>query len=383
MARKPRSEVVDPADVQVLHCVQRCVRRAFLCGKDHFTGQSFEHRREWIRSRLEFLASVFAIDCLTFAVMSNHLHLVLRSRADVAATWSDEEVARRWLRLFPKRRNKDGSPATPTKPEIDMIVNCPQVLAERRSRLCDVSWWMRCTAENIARRANAEDECTGRFWEGRYKAQVLLDEASLLACAAYVDLNPIRAALAETPEKSQFTGAKARIDDLVEQETVEPGPKAGGLRDRESKAASRAGDQPKYGRRRTHDWERSRRRKRSGWMSPVEIDEQNDSAGPDVESSGRRASKKGFLSVSLARYLELLDWTGRQVHKQKAGQIPEHLAPILSRIGLDSHGWCELVKKFGKIFKRAAGTADNLASEATRRGQGWLCAPGNPLQPAG
>lgn len=115
------------------------------------------------------------------------MHLVLHSRIDVAATWSDDEVARRWLRLFPKRRNKDGSPATPSKPEIDMIINDPDVLAERRSRLSDVSWWMRCTAENIARRGNSEDECTGRFWEGRYKVQVLLDESSLLACAAYVD----------------------------------------------------------------------------------------------------------------------------------------------------------------------------------------------------
>jgi hypothetical protein len=275
------------------------------------------------------------------------------------------------LRLFPKRRNKDGSPATPTKPEIDMIVNRPDVLNERRSRLSDISWWMRCTAENIARRANAEDECTGRFWEGRYKAQVLLDESSLLACAAYVNLNPTRTALAETPEESLFTGAKERIDDLVEQEAVEPEAKAGRSRNERSKAATRGGDQPKYGRRRTHDWERSRRQERSGWMSP------------DVESSGRRPSKKGFLGVSLAKFLELLDWTGQQVHKQKAGQIPEHLAPILSRIGLDSHGWCELVKKFGKIFKCAAGTAENLAAEARRCGQGWLCAPGNPLQPAG
>ncbi len=373
MARKPRSEVVDPADVQVLHCVQRCVRRAFLCGDDPFSGQSFEHRRGWIRSRLEFLASVFAIDCLTFAVMSNHMHLVLRSRVDVAATWSDEEVARRWLRLFPKRRNKDGSPATPSKPEIDMIVNHPDVLAERRSRLSDVSWWMRCTAENIARRANSEDECTGRFWEGRYKAQVLLDESSLLACAAYVDLNPIRAALSETPEESLYTGAKDRIDDLVEQEAAQEAAKPSRSRNEKPKVAAAASDQPKYRGRRTHDWERSRRRKRSGWMSPIEIDEQHDAVGPDVESSGRRASKKGFLGVSLATYLELLDWTGRQVHKEKAGKIPEHLAPILSRIGLDSHGWCDLVKRFGKIFKRAAGTTDNLAARQNKGARTLFC----------
>ena len=111
MLRQARYGVIDPAEVQVLHCVQRCVRRAFLFGDDPFSGQSFEHRREWIRERLE---------------------------------------------LFPKRRNKDGSAAEPSKPEISMIVNDPEVLAERRKRLSDISWWMRCTAENVARRANRD-----------------------------------------------------------------------------------------------------------------------------------------------------------------------------------------------------------------------------------
>ena len=355
MPRQARGEVIDPAEVQVVHCVQRCVRRAFLCGEDPFSGESFEHRREWIRQRLEFLASVFGIDCLTYTVMSNHLHLVLRSRPDVVATWSDEEVARRWLRLFPQRREKDGSPAEPTKPELQMIVNDPNVLAERRRRLSDLSWWMRCTAENIARRSNREDQVTGHFWEGRYKAQLLLDEASLLACSAYVDLNPVRAAIAQTPEASQFTGAKDRIDDLAERQ------------DRRRMS--------------THDWERSRRRRKSGWMSPIEINELDDAIGADVDTSGRRASKKGFLSISMHRYLELLDWTGRQLREGKRGAIPSHLAPILSRIGLDSHAWCDLVRQFGRVFKRAAGTAEHLAEEASRRGVGWLHAPGNPLGP--
>ena len=197
MARQARGEYVDPEEVQILHVVNRCVRRAFLCGEDPYTGKSFEHRREWIRRRLEFLAGAFGIDCLTYTVMSNHIHLVLRSRPDVVKQWTDNDVARRWLQLFPNRRDKDGSPLEPEDFEIAMITSDKKKLTEIRKRLSDVSWWMRCTAENIARRANKEDECTGRFWEGRYKAQVILDEASLLACAAYVDLNPVRAAMAD------------------------------------------------------------------------------------------------------------------------------------------------------------------------------------------
>lgn len=350
MARQARGEVVDPTQSQIFHCMQRCVRRAFLCGSDPLTGRSFDHRRQWIRDRLEFLASVFGFDCLTYTVMNNHLHLILRSRPDVIASWSDQEVARRWLRLYPRRRNADGSPAEPTQAEIDMIVNDPKVLSERRRRLSDLSWWMKCLAENIAVRSNREDEVTGHFWEARFRVQVLLDEASVLACAAYVDLNPIRAAMAESLEKSSFTGAKDRIDDLSER-----------------KRRSRLSD---------HQWERSRRRKRSGWMSPIEISERDDPLGSDASSSPRRASEKGFLAVSLRAYLELLDWTGRQIQSGKRGSIPAHLKPILTRLGLDTARWCSVVIQFEKCFKRAAGTREHVRQEAARRGQNWMQSAG-------
>ena len=96
MARQARGEYLDPDEIQVVHAVQRCVRQAFLCGLDKNTGSNYEHRRRWIRERLEFLASVFGIDCL----LSNHLHIVLRSRPDVVKSWSDQEVARRWRHFF-------------------------------------------------------------------------------------------------------------------------------------------------------------------------------------------------------------------------------------------------------------------------------------------
>ncbi len=366
MPRQARSEYLDPNTVQVIHGVQRCVRRAYLCGSDKISGRSFEHRRGWVRQRLEILASVFGIDCLTYTVLSNHMHLVLRTRPDVVATWSDDDVARRWLRLFPVRRLEDGSAAVPTGPEIATVTGNPERLAEVRRRLSDVSWWMRCLAENIARRANREDQCSGRFWEGRFKAQLLLDEASLLACAAYVDLNPVRAALANSPEESEYTGAKDRIDDLLEQKPQASCSKDKDARRRRQRQATRA-------------WERSRRPIKSGWMSPLEIQETAASPGPDASLCGRRASLKGFLSMSLSQYLELLDWTGRQLRSRGRRSIPPELAPILERLGLKVGDWCELVKKFGKLFKRAAGNAERLAAEAARRGQSYLQAPGSKL----
>ena len=352
MARQARGEYLNPHEVQVVHAVQRCVRRAFLCGRDALTGQSFEHRRAWIRQRLEFLSGVFAIDCLTYTVLSNHLHVVLRSRPDVVRQWSDREVAIRWLQIFPIRREKNGQPAKPDEHEVQMITEDTNRLIELRSRLSDMSWWMRCLAENIARRSNKEDACKGRFWEGRFRAQLILDEASLLACAAYVDLNPIRAAVARSPEASKFTGAKDRIDDLKQRNSTS---------------------------RHTHEWERSRRRIQSGWMSPLEICETSDANGPDLDPSGRRASRKGFLPISLCEYLALLDWTGRVLPKRKRGAIPTELAPILVRLGIDTNGWCELVRNFGRLFRRAAGTPQSLARETARRGQRYMQAPGGRM----
>src|SRR3990172_4573067 len=104
MGRAKRTELWDANEVGIVHAVQRCVRRAWLAGVDERSGKDYSYRREWIRRRLESLASVFGIDVLTYAILSNHLHLILRNRPDVVAQWSDEEVAIRWLRVFPGRR---------------------------------------------------------------------------------------------------------------------------------------------------------------------------------------------------------------------------------------------------------------------------------------
>ena len=113
-------------------------------------------------------------------------------------------------------------------------------------------------------------------------------------------------------------------------------------------------------------------------MAPVEIDERCDPIGCDADTGGRRASLKGFLSMPLAQYLDLLDWTGRQLRSDKRGKIPSHLAPILARIGLDGGAWCEVVEKFGRMFKRAAGGSASMKEEASRRKQSYLQAPGAP-----
>ncbi|AHF04143.1 hypothetical protein MARPU_09980 [Marichromatium purpuratum 984] len=210
---RPRASLVSLSDTPWYHVVTRCVRRAYLCGFDRLTGRSFEHRRGWVELRLRQLAGVFAIDVAAYAVMSNHVHLVVRLDAERASQWSDTEVLRRWRCLFrgPVVVERFLSPATRagmTEAELEVVAG---LVAIYRARLADLSWFMRVLNESIARAANREDGVRGRFWEGRFRSQAILDETALLAVMAYVDLNPIRAGIAETPEESAHTGIAARI----------------------------------------------------------------------------------------------------------------------------------------------------------------------------
>ena len=207
---QPRNRQVSLDDTPYYHCISRCVRRAFLCGKDARTGFDFEHRRQWIVDRIKLLCSVFAVDLCAYAVMSNHYHIVIRINQDQAIAWSDREVAERWMQVFTghilMHRHLAGTALTAL--ELEQVT---ELFATWRKRLCDISWFMRCINEPIARMANAEDDCTGRFWEGRFTSQALLDERAVLACMTYVDLNPIRAAIARTPEHSKYTSIRERI----------------------------------------------------------------------------------------------------------------------------------------------------------------------------
>jgi REP element-mobilizing transposase RayT len=174
------------------HCVSRCVRRAFLCGTDQVSGQCYEHRRAWIEDKILALAEIFAIDICAYAVMSNHYHIVFHINRSKANGWSNSEVIQRWHQLY-----KGNFLSQQAARGLTLGVAEQQVLdtsvAQWRERLHSISQFMQVLNESIARQANAEDQCTGRFWEGRYKSQALLDEAALAACMVYVDLNPIRA----------------------------------------------------------------------------------------------------------------------------------------------------------------------------------------------
>ena len=340
MARNNRRDVLADGEVQVVHCINRCVRRAFLCGTDPVTGTDYDHRRDLIRRRLAFLAGVMGVEVLGYAVMSNHFHVILRNRPDVVAGWSDDEVAQRWWQLCPARKEKDGTPKEPTEFEINALKGDKEQLKERRKRLGSISWFMRFVSEKVAREANKQDECTGRFWEGRFKAQVLLDEAALLACMQYVDLNPIRAGIAKTPERSDFTSGQDRISDVKSaSEMPTPNAQDNGIEHGEQ----------------------------AGWLSPVSLQPKRKKVR--AKTTNRRCSNKGCLEMDIGDYLHLLDWTGRQIRSGKRGRIPTHLKTILDRLEISIDFWVDCVQHFHKWFRCTVGRPKSMEAAATSRNQ--------------
>ena len=302
-----RKRLVSLSDTPYYHCVSRCVRRAFLCGKDSVTGFDFEHRRQWIVDRMQELADIYAIDLCAYAVMSNHYHVVVRIDAKQVSLWNEREVAERWCQLFAGpmlvQRWLAGISMSPAERE-----RITEFIDLWRDRLCSLSWFMRCLNETIARMANREDHCTGRFWEGRFKSQALLDEKALLSCMAYVDLNPIRAAMAKSPETSDFTSIQQRI--------------------------------------------------------------QRDGCHVLRRFSGNSDNTKG-IPYTLKDYLQLVDWAGRAVLSNKKGYIPPDTPPILHRLSLAPDELVQFLGS-KQNYPRAMGSLDRIRQFAQSAGAAFF-----------
>ncbi|MBS0261398.1 MAG: hypothetical protein JSS02_05530 [Planctomycetes bacterium] len=373
MPRLPRKVLFDESEPGIYHCVNRCVRRAFLCGTDPSTGECFEHRKRALQERLAFLAGQLGVDILGFAVMSNHTHVVARNRPDVVATRFDAEVARRWWNIFPPRRTSEGAPAEPRETDLLMITLNPERLAEIRRRLSNISWFMRCLVEPIARQANREDKCSGRFWQGRYFCQKILDDTALAACLVYVDLNPIRAGICETRANSQYTSVYERLMALKARAQETEGPsdslppavtaiavnvaaQAESSDDAKDATGTPAKVMPESG--------ASVVASCDAWLSPLELTAAE--ANDPVPTA--RASHRGCVPMAFAEYWQLLDWTGRQYRTDKRGVIPSQLAPIFERLSLGGESWFKLIHDFRRKFRRTAGKPESLTKEAQKPG---------------
>ena len=335
---RARKELIDLNTTSYYHCISRCVRRAFLCGVDPLTGNNYEHRKIWVVERLTELSEVFAIEVCAYAVMSNHSHLVLRVDQHKAQSWSEEQVMAQWEKLFSipvlVQQYKEGTDS------VAVVIEAKKIIAEWRSRLMDISWYMRSLNEHLARRANEEDRCTGRFWEGRYKSQALLDEAAVLTCMSYVDLNPIRAGMCDTPEDSDFTSIQQRIRQWHQ----------GQPQNKNNKTKSTA--------------------------------EKNHNPAPLMRLIKQSQDPhRNAIGYTTKDYLELVDWAGRAIRDDKQGAIPNSIPPILERLKLNPKTYLAFVGKFSshspdKIrhqHSKALGSVEQLKILATQLGQKFIC----------
>jgi len=317
---RARATLVSVAHTPYYHCVGRCVRRAFLCGVDAASGRNYEHRRAWLRERLAELVEVFAIDLSAYALMSNHYHLVVHLRPDDPQAWSAQEVVQRWTRLFTgpnvaRQFLREETLDMAERARLDTLV------ATWRERLGNLSWFMRCLNECIARRANAEDGCTGHFWEGRFKTQALLDDAALLTAMAYVDLNPVRAGTATDLPHSDYTSAQDRLEAItpsgpVAETTVRPA------------------------------------------LLPF--------AEPE------RDGTSSTLPFNLQDYLALLDDTGRVVRRDQQGFIDSDTPRLLAQLGVAPREWLMTVTALQARFERAMGAPEKLRRLAADWAARWV-----------
>ena len=225
----------------------------------------------------------------------------------------------------------------------------------------------------IAFRANRQDGVTGRFWEGRFTSQRLESQEQLLAAMGYVDLNPIRAGLAKTPEESVYTGVYQRI-------------KAWQARQKLARRASHRSAQSTRQLEQQLD-QQQMHRQIDAWLSPLEFDERSERpldvsrSTPETAplnldaafleatqgSAPSRASNRGCLPISLEKYLLLLDWTGRQLRGDKSGRIPPELPSLFERLGFSgSAGWLETLQQYTDTLHRKFGAPVNQAAELQR-----------------
>ncbi len=299
-----RRQLVDPTQAQMFHCIQRCVRRSWLCGLDPHTQMSFEHRKSWVEARIYELGDIFACGIYGYAVMSNHLHLVLHMSPATSNAWSAEEVARRWTKLYPAKTSEL------CEQKVNAILETPELIPIYRERLTNLSWFMKSLSEPIARRANEEDNVNGRFWQGRFSAQALLSEKALMAAMTYVDLNPIRADIATSVSTSRNTSVKVRAKAL---------------------------------------------RKHPELANQVML--------PLI------GIRSHHVRITEADYIELVDFTGREMHRGKRGKIAASEPKALTKLGLDKNHWTMRVKGIGSGYWRIVGEVEDLVDKAKELGQ--------------
>ena len=363
MTAKPRSEIFSPNEQAIVHVMNRCVRKCFLFEHDPETGENYGHRHRMFEKELEKAASGFAIDLLSYAIMDNHFHLILRNRPDILEQWTDLDVIKHWHILCPIFKDEEGQPIpNPSKYALELAAQDTEQVATWRSRLSDISWFMKLVSERIAKWCNAEDGITGHFWAKRFKGVLLLDERAILTCSMYVDLNRIQAELAQSIESSDYTSIQRRLQAFAIRTSMQKAMAEtfGDQSDTCTVTAVVIDENESEIPDATQPESASVKSLPDAHLSPINIDEKNDPIGPHLSRSRSRCSDKGFLPITQDKYIELLRWTTDQLRQRKDGRKFDDSPTTLNELHLEPDVWCKLVTEFTDMFFVVAGMPESI-----------------------
>lgn len=378
MPRPLREEILPPDENCCAHLYNRCVQGLYLCGKDYRSGKDYSYRRDWIAQRLEQLASVYLIDILAFAVLENHLHVVVRTLPEEVTKMTDREVAIRWLSLHPGRIIEDFVCVEPNEAQISDLLKDPDKIQRIRKDISSCSYFMKDLCEPIAKRANKEEGRTGHFWEDRFKASRLLDALAILVCCAYVDLNSMRAGIANSLEDSNYTSIQARIQaknrclaaslalTKISLSNEDPGMgiekiSREDLRMRIKQAREVANKNLVL---------------KDAWLAKLTLDHDEflNPRTSQLNTLGLRASDKGFLNMELQQYIEILHEALRFKPGNKdlsKSQIEAFDDAKTGGTPLENVLW--MISDYKRVFGNSCriGDAVSLKKELERAGKRW------------
>ena len=305
-----RRNIVDSETPGFYHCTNRCVRRAFLCGKDKKTGIDYSDRKGWLEKRFVELCDIFSVDIYAYAVMDNHYHIVLYLDPLAPQKWSDKDVAEKWLLAYPGKLGKSKF-ALQRELKKQAIMGDKAKLKIYRKRLGKLSWFMGRINEPLAKKSNEEDDCTGAFWESRYTSQALLDEASVLSCMCYVDLNPVRAKITKKLETSNHTAIKKRIEKV---ERIKAN------------------------------------------NCTVDLNQTIEAVAGNLKSQR--------MTLSTRDYFYLLEWTGKSIIHPNKASVPANIKSIIEGLNLQQTHWLKQIENFNQHYCHVVGSVELIREKA-------------------
>jgi hypothetical protein len=319
-----RAQILDASVTRWHYCLTRCVRRASLLG------EGATDRKRWVETRLEEQARTFAIAVGAFAVTDSEVHILVRLDPELADDWSDEEVVRRWGSLFPPQ-DRARKPLLVTDDWIRGRAGDTAWVAQAKSRLQSLGWFMKSLKEPLSRMINRQEQTRGSFFEGRFKSVAILDDASLAAACISIDLNPVAAGLVALPKAGKYTSIRQRVIHARSHDEA-TGPRAAKPRRPRS-----AGPEDSH------------------WLCPIEDRRRFGSAREGM-----------FDGLTLENYLGLAEYTARVFRTGKTPAAPE-LAPVFARLETDADAWqARLVKLsdgrlLGRFFAASRGRLREVA----------------------